>query len=418
MNYTELSKEELIDRLIRFEREQQYGLVWEKRVEYLPEDILLVENMEKRIEHKNAKPHHRLIKGENLYVLSELNKNESESFDVISIDPPYFTRNKDLRYTDSFTKTKMAFKYSEWLNFMENRLRLARSLMKEDGILVVHIDDKMQAYMKLLLDNIFGENNFIIDIPWQKKYGQANDKKTMSSVTESIFVYAKKLSLVEFSRFPLKEDYVARQYKNPDGDSRGVWRSVEMYKDKNPKSYPIIAPNGKVWEKTWNVTPEKFNELINDNRIWWGKDGNAMPRKKLFLSESKGQIMNNLWMGKEFGTVGDGKRELDRVLGTRSSFLYPKPVEVQKKIVQLLPRKNAKVLDFFAGSGTLGQAVLELNNEDGGEREFTLITNNENNIFDVVTYPRLKNLLTNQVEDKSFKENLMVYDVIEKEPTA
>lgn len=416
MDYDKLSKEALIERLMELEK-KQYGLAWERREEHIPDAIQLAERREKYILHASTENTHQLIEGENLYALHHL-KETHHQYDIIAIDPPYFTQNKDLRYTDSFTNVKMQFKYSEWLNFIYNRLIIAKDLLKDTRIIAVNIDGNMQPYLRLLLDEIFGEKNFIVDIVWQKKYGQANDRKTMSSITEPILLYAKNIQKAVFSRIPLKEEYVSKTYKNPDNDERGKWRNIEMYKDKNPKSYPVPAPNGTVWVKPWNVTPEKFQQMIEENRIWWEKEGTAIPRKKLFLSENPGQIHNNLWIGKTYGTVGDGKKELDKVTETRSTFLYPKPVELLKKIISLLPDKNVKVLDFFAGSGTVGQAVLELNQEDNGKREFVLITNNENNICSEVTYPRLRNLLTGKIEDKSFQENLEVYQirVQQKEP--
>lgn len=292
MDYSQLSKEELISRLIDLEEKiklenKQYGLVWEKKKEFIPKMISLEKIEEKCIYRSKEKPTHCLIEGENLYALHILKETHKQYFDMICIDPPYFTKNKDLRYTDHFLNQKSKFKYSEWLNFIYNRINIAKELLKEEGIFVVHIDEKMHPYLRLLLNEIFGEKNFVADIIWQNKYCPSNDKKTMSIITEYILVYAKNIKLVTFSRTPLKEEYISKSYRNPDNDERGLWRTVELYKDKNPKTYKVIAPNGTVWEKPWNVTPETFQKLIEDNRIWWGKDGTSIPRKKLFYPKAR-----------------------------------------------------------------------------------------------------------------------------------
>ncbi|WCK57008.1 site-specific DNA-methyltransferase (plasmid) [Aneurinibacillus sp. Ricciae_BoGa-3] len=413
MDYHTLSKEELIAHINELEN-KPYGLVWEKREEFIPQNITLRHNHEHHILKAQGQPTHTLIEGENLYALTLLKKHIYDSLDVICFVPPYFTRNNDLRYTDNFSSNKKnQFKYSEWINFMYHRLVIAKDLLKQDGFIAVHIDEKMHPYLQLLMNDIFGESNFVSDITWQNKYGRANDKKTISSLTEYILIYAKNQKNIQFARTALNQEYVNKTYKNHDNDKRGAWRTSQLYKDKNQKSYKVTSPCGVEWEKPWNVTPETFVKLAYDNRIWWGKDGTAQPRKKIFLAESNGQVEINLWTGKEYGYVGDGKTELEKWIPLKGKFLYPKPVQLEKKILSLHPNKNAKIMDFFAGSGTLGQAVMELNEEDGGKRECLLITNNENNIFDEITYPRLRNV----IESRGFKENWLCYHLEhEKDP--
>ncbi|MBU4690074.1 site-specific DNA-methyltransferase, partial [Mycoplasma zalophidermidis] len=262
-----------------------------------------------------------------------------------------------------------------WLNMMSERLRMAKNLLKEDGVIFVSIDDTEQAYLKVLMDEIFGEENFVANIIWQNKYTISNDKKNGITIqNEYIIMFSKNEKTLKLLNKPLRDEYIDKTYKNPDNDSRGLYMTVQMFKKKNPKSYEVISPSGIKFNLPWNFSKETFLKLQSDNRIYWGKNNDSIPRKKVFLSESKGSgNVNLIWDGKNNGYTADGSSLIEKILVDKNKFLYPKPITL---IIQLLKMfdQDIRVLDFFAGSGTTGHAVMELNREDGGNRTFTLVT--------------------------------------------
>ena len=197
----------------------------------------------------------------------------------------------------------------------------------------------------------------------------------------------------------MREEYVEKSYKNWDNDPRGCWRKgVQLFKKKSNNTYKVISPTGKEWIKGWNYSEtEWYNTLVKENLLYWGEDGNSCPTKKVFLNNSKGRGIRNLWLGEEVGYTSDGTADLEKILKVEASFLYPKPVKLIKRIIQICSNDNSIILDFFAGSGTLGHAVLEYNRENkSSNRKFIMVTNNENNICDEITYKRIKNLLTDE----------------------
>ena len=349
------------------------------------------------------------IEGENLEVLKVLQKAYYGKIKVIEIDPPYNTGNDSFIYPDSFKENKADYEkrigdkdeegylmkegmfrknskdsghfHSNWLSMMYPRLFLAKNLLTEDGVIFVHIDDNEVHNLRLLMNEIFGEENFVAQIVWEKRYGRSNDVKFFSSVTDYIILYRKTGNL-SMLREP-REESNNEIYSNPDNDPRGDWTSVSFVsqrtKEERPNlAYKIINPNTK--EETehpvnsWKYSLAKFHELLNENRFWWGKDGTQkFPRIKRFLAElPQGLVPVNLWKHQEVGTGEVGTREVDALLG-KEVFTYPKPTSLIKKILKIGSASDSIVLDFFGGSGSTAQAVLEMNQEDGGSRKFILV---------------------------------------------
>lgn len=334
--------------------------------------------------------HHYLYNGDNLPIMSELQSKLKGKVDLEYIDPPYNTGKKMGKYNDNYASHK------EWLDFMKPRLELGRELLSDAGTIWISIGEDEEAYLKILCNEIFGEQNKVASIIWQSKYTVSNDKVGISTQTEYILVYAKEIDNITINYDPLRKEYVEKTYKNVDNDPRGLWRGgVQLYKKKNKHSYTVTAPNGKKWTMPWNYSEEQwYNVLVKENLLYWGKDGNSCPVKKVFLKDSKGTAIRNLWLGEEVGYTANGGDTLENMFGDRNEFLYPKPVSLMKRIVQVASQPDSTIMDFFAGSGTMGQAVLEYNRDNAGsKRKSILITNNENDICDGVAYPRLKKVI-------------------------
>ncbi len=418
IDYNEWSKLELIREIKKLEKRKKYGLIWdeERTKEIFEEELqkklpVLSEIKSNQISTNSKQPINILIEGDNYHALSVLNYTHKGKIDVIYIDPPYNT-GKEFTYNDKIVDAEDSYKHSKWLSFMQKRLELAKKLLSKKGVIFISIDDNEQAQLKLLCNEIFNEENFVANIVWQKKFSPQNDAKYFSDMHDFILVYARKKNINGEkdgwirNLLPRTEEMNLR-YKNPDNDPRGLWASggldVKTYSEQY--DYPITTPSGRVVNPPkgtcWRVPKARLNELIKDNRIWFGENGNNVPRIKRFLSEVQDGIVPTTWWDIKFaGHNQDAKQELNRI-NIEQPFDNPKPVKLIRRILEIASDKNSIVLDFMAGSGTTGNAVLELNKNDNGNRKFILCTNNENNICTDICYPRLKRIINGHANSKN-----------------
>ena len=416
---------------------KKYGLIFEEHQESI--DTTLKNNLpilteEKDLVINNGGELNFLIEGDNLATIQLLEKTYKGKIDIIYIDPPYNTGNKDFIYDDNYVDSTDEFKHSKWLSFMDKRLKIAKQLLADTGVLFISIDDNEQSELSLLCKEIFGINNFETLI-WQKVTDDSGKLKITYRVRtehEYILVCYKNKEKTFFNKYIDKRNY-KNEYTNPDNDKRGPYKQA-IISDTEEKSnkdsicyYTITSPTGIRFTRQWHVEKWEMDELIADNRIYWGIHGDSVPSLKAFINEPKlstpSSLLSNL------GTAKTAGNTIEEIFNNRTAFTYPKPVELIDHIIKICtqtkyslnpkmksPRKvffpNADmhikvkdtcftILDFFAGSGTTGQAVLELNKEDGGHRKFILCTNNENNICRDITYQRLKTVITGKRKDGS-----------------
>jgi len=344
------------------------------------------------------------IEGDNLEVLKLLWKPYFGKVKMIYIDPPYNT-GEDLIYHDDYTDPLGAYLmlsaqkdlegnlltsnpetsgrfHSAWLSMMYPRLFLARQLLQEDGLIFASIDDSELCNLRMIMNEIFGEGNFITAIVWEKIYTIKNDSSLMSNSHEYILLYAKNRDYASIELLPRTEEMDSR-YANPDNDPRGPWKPIPLYAKGERKRgrYEIKSPSGKSFfpepNKHWLYIEEDTLKLIADNRIYFGKDGDSQPNIKRFLSEvQQGAKCRTLWGHDEVGSNDSAKREMKLLFGDQSvPFDFPKPSTLIRRALQLSTKINYDdiVLDFFAGSCTAAQAVLELNRIDGGNRRFIMV---------------------------------------------
>lgn len=385
--------------------QKSYGLVWEDKPEDVEERLrdnlpVLTEVKERAIISDNPEaPNHILIEGDNLEALTALTYTHAGKIDVIYIDPPYNTGNKDFVYNDSFVDSEDSYRHSKWLSFMSKRLHIAKKLLSDRGVIFISIDDNEQAQLKLLCDTILGGSNFIAQIVWERAYAPINLKKHFSLSHDYILCYARNISIAECNGLPRTED-TNNKYKNPDNDPRGLWRTDNLAVGPRVEEqvYEIITPSGrKVMPPDgycWRLTKKRFKEFVADNRIWFGENGDLVPAPKRFLSEVKQSMTPmTVWKYTEVGHSQDAMRGLRDIFGGKVLFSYPKPLILLERVIRLYSKSSSIILDFFAGSGTTMHAVMQLNAEDGGHRQCILVTNNENGICENVTYERNKRVI-------------------------
>ena len=412
---------------------KKYGLVWEEHEEEvdvkMKTHIPVFTEVEEReiVGNPDSEEYNFLLEGDNLHSLKLLEKTHKGRVDVIYIDPPYNTGHKDFIYDDAFVDKQDGYSHSKWISFMEKRLRTAHILLKPEGTIFISIDDNEYANLKLLCDEIFGEENMISDIIWNSRKSVSNDA-VVSLNHNYTLVYTRNINEFNKVKHLFKLADSGEGFSNPDNDPRGPWKADPFdapairpnltYEIENPKTgEKFLPPAGR----HWRTEQSKYLELLADNRIVFGKTGKSKPQQKRFLSEAqeKGTTPKSLW--DDCGTATDGTKELQDLFGNKV-FDTPKPTTLIKKIIDLAGDKNSIILDFFAGSGTTGQAVLDMNAEDNGNRKFILCTNNDGEICSEVTYPRMKTVISGKRADNSIysdgrKANLKYYrtDFVEKE---
>ena len=405
---------------------KKYGLVWEDKPEDVEERLreelpVLREVKDKAILSDSAEaPNHILIEGDNLEAITALSYTHEGKIDVIYIDPPYNTGNKDFVYNDSFVDTEDGYRHSKWLSFMNKRLNIAKKLLSDKGVIFISIDDNEQANLKLLCDEVFGASNFLAQIIWERAYSPVNLKKHFSESHDYIIGYARRIEEAINNGLPRSSEANDR-YANPDNDIRGDWKSGDLSVGPAVESniYPITTPSGRVVMPpsgySWRLAESKFKEYVADNRIWFGPDGNNVPSIKRFLSEVKqGITPMTIWKYAEVGHSQDATKELKDIFEGKALFTYPKSVRLIKRCLGLYSQHNSTILDFFAGSGTTLHATMQLNAEDGGHRQCILVTNNENGICEQVTYERNKRVINGYttpkgVEVAGLKRNTLRY---------
>lgn len=383
----------LVDPLKNELQRRVCGLVWEHTTTSIPDMEgkipALTPVTGKSIVNNIKGDNHVLIEGENLLALmamqyTHIDENGKGMIDVIYIDPPYNTGSVSFAYNDKFEK-------SEWLSMMDIRLKLARNLLKDDGVIFISIDETYQAELKMLCYEVFRQPN-VEEMVWKEESlvnGTRSGKMKASPrfrIDHEYIVVCYKNKTASTFRKVMAYSKVTQEYGNADNDPRGNWiscdtcQSAEKSKPNGKNYYSYTTPGGAVYSRQWYFTRDELDALVADNRIYFGKTGNNVPRLKKFLSEKRpitqGSILDDV------GSSADGRRTLAQIFGVgekeaESLFPYPKPVTLISRLLDLANKPNAIVLDFFAGTGTTGHAVLDLNKEDGGHRQFILCTNNE-----------------------------------------
>lgn len=330
---------------------------------------------------------HLFIKGDNYPVLKKLAGDFAGKVNLIYIDPPYNTGN-DFTYNDNFTARDAhgtTDRHSQWLSFMQRRLLAARPLLKKNGCIFIAIDQSELYTLKLLCDQIFGEENFVNDFMWL--HGKGKKDTWSRTLQQHTLCYARDKKQLPAFREVQSTDWAT---KNADNDPRGNWFSGSISfteKRSNPNHqnyYSITSPGGKVWTRQWQTDEAHMKELIADNRIFWGSAPayDKVPRVKIFNDEESEVIPRNIIEPKE--TTRAAQHYLDELLGRPGAFDNPKPVSLIKHLIEITRQpKDALILDFFAGSGTTFEAVCELNAQDEGHRRCILVQKDENGIFDL-----------------------------------
>ncbi|MBQ8656056.1 MAG: site-specific DNA-methyltransferase [Prevotella sp.] len=397
------------------------GLHFDKRMEKLSNDIrYFKKNEQLSFKTDEAQPTNKLIIGDNYEALQNLLIEYKGRVDVIYIDPPY---GKDSMGEFAQTNYENAITRDNLLSMLYPRLMLAKQLLSDSGVIFCSIDDKNQAYVKCLFDEVFGENNFIANVIWERAFAPVNLKKHFSESHDYIICYAKEIDNAVCNGLP-RTDETNNRYSNPDNDPRGVWTSGDLSVGPRvaSKVYEITTPSGRIVLPPsgycWRLDKETFEKYKSDRRIWFGEDGNSVPRIKRFLSEVKqGITPMTIWKHTEVGHSQDATKDLKKIFNDNFVFPYPKPIELMKRIIALYSKPDSIILDFFAGSGTTGHAVLALNEQDKGNRQFILCQLDEktettpNGIAYDVTAKRLKRIMTGECYDgmRNFKwaeENL------------
>ena len=419
--YNNYTKEQLIAKLQKLEK-HRYGLVWEDKPEEVAKQCqaelpVLTEEKDKAFTKKPNDPTHYIIEGDNYHSLYTLNFTHKKKIDVIYIDPPYNTGKKDeWIYNDHWVDENDRWRHSKWLSFMNKRLRLAKQLLKDDGVIFISIDDNEVAQLRMLCNKIFGEKNYVGDFIRKTKSMTGDEGTGINIQHENLLAFAKNKN----DLFLYGEEKSFSNYRNPDNDVNGDWVAGDpsaksggdstYFEIKNPYSNQIdLPPKGRFW----GFSQRSLKKYIQTGKIKFkkevqkGKRGFIFKRYKNELKSSFNPVNTLFAMDNKFMNQV-GTKELLRLF-ENNTFPNPKPIIFIESLVKFCKKKDAVILDFFAGSGTTGQAVLELNKEDGGNRQFILCTNNENQICEEVTYPRIQKVIDGYADVKGIPANVKYF---------
>ena len=356
------------------------------------------------------------VQGENFQALNLLRERFKKKVDCVYIDPPYNTGNDNFVYKDSY-------RHSTWMAMMEDRMRAARGLLSRSGVYFASVDDVEQEKLRTLLDYTFGEDNFLAHIVWQKRYVSNATAKYLSDMHDHIFFFGRDKEKVQVSKWPRTEEQL-EAYQNPDDDPRGPWRPQDLSASKpySKGQYTIVTPAGREVDpppgRYWRCSKEQYEEWFEDDRIWFGKDGTGRPMLKGFLSESQDGVTPHTWWDYDFAGHNKGaKLHIKSLFGNKEPYSTPKPVELLEKIVDTTEGEEDLVLDYFAGSGTTGEAVVNLNREEDFGHSYFLIEMGD--YFDTVMLPRLKKVVfTNEwnegvPQDRNGQSHVIKYHRLE-----
>jgi adenine-specific DNA-methyltransferase len=373
---------------------------------------------------KTAALHDNLIiEGDNLAALKALLPTYHGKVKCIYIDPPYNTGNEGWVYNDNVNSPMMQewlgkvvdredlTRHDKWCCMMMPRLKLLRELLRDDGAVFVSIDDNEVHRLRCLMDEVFGEENLVADICWQKMYSPSNDAKGIDPMHDFVIAYSKspRFSVNLLPRTEKQDD----AYKNPDNDPRGPWKAVDATRaeHRDYAFYPIKTPAGTevlpAPGRSWVFTKEEVPQLIAENRLWFGRNKRSKPSKKLFLTEvQQGLVPTSWWTHEDAGHNDEAKKEVKEIISTGLPFGTPKPTRLLKRILHVAAGKDAIVLDSFAGSGTTAHAVLALNKEDGGNRRFILVESED--YVNRITAERVRRVIRGvpKAKDKNLRAGL------------
>lgn len=412
---------------------KSYGLVWEDKPEDIEERLrdelpILTEVLERAIisEDKDA-PNHILIEGDNLEALATLAYTHEGKIDVIYIDPPYNTGNKDFIYNDSYVDKEDSYRHSKWLSFMSRRLKIAKKLLSDRGVIFISIDDNEQAQLKMICDEIFNEANFVGNIIWEKADSPRMDAKIISSRHDFIVSYAKNIGTLPINK--IKSSEIPSHYNKIDSKGRKYYLKPLRYmgnadsrEDRPNMFFPIIAPDGeKVYPKRadgsdgrWRWSLDKVTKEFDKIEFIKTKNGWSV-NTKLYADSIIDTPVETIWYNKDVDSNRQAIALLKNIFGSEKIFTNPKPIKLIKRIAAIVGNHRSTILDFFAGSGTTLHATMQLNSEDGGHRKCILVTNNENNICEEVTYERNRRVIQGYTNAKGeevsglTKNNLRYY---------
>ena len=421
IDYDSWSQAELIREIKKLEKRKKYGLIWDEErtkevfEEEVQEKLPVLKDVTKNGITDTSKTNNILIEGDNYHALSVLNYTHKGKIDIIYIDPPYNTGADSFRYNDKNIDKEDSYRHSKWLSFMSKRLKLAKNLLTKNGLIFISIDDNEMARLKLLCDKIFDEKNFLTEIIWKNKFGSGAMNKGYISLHEYILCYSRNFELIKTLEIPYSEKskkmYNKKDEKFDTRGSYGTWPLETTSMDDRPNlCFPIKYNEEEIWpKKQWLWSKERIDIAMKNNEIVFkkNKDKWSVRFKGYILDES-----GNMRKGKPLSIIEgyytqEGTKELKELFNEETVYPFPKPVNLIKILLNIfINKKYSKdfiTLDFFAGSGTTGQAVLQLNKDDGGNRKFILCTNNENNICTDVCYPRLKKVIKGYKNSKDEK---------------